>query len=262
MITIGEPPFSLTYAYAGLFIAQEEWIHPNRQIDTWELIYVMNGTNYLEQGEQYAVSKGEILLLEPYVRHGGFRISEKGTSFYWVHFTPSDFAALGITERHLVFADGYKFAPLFKQLLHVANSFVYPSYGVELILGMILTEAAAPCKSHEQTSVISRCAEWIRVNSDRKLTVAMAAEYCGYNADYLCTLFKRMMGVALKPYINTQRMQYMKNMLVTTDYSMKQLADHLGFETENQMNHYFKYHEKMSPTQYRSLYTRTHINKK
>ena len=261
MITLNKS-ISLTYDYAGLFIAHEEWIHPRRQIDTWELIYVLSGTIFIQQEEAYTVSKGELLLLQPALWHAGFKTSPAGTAFYWVHFTVSDFAALGFRERHLVFADGYKFTPLFKQLLHMANSPIYPSYGAELVLGTILIEAVSPCMGQEQTSLIKNCAEWIRINSDRKLTVPIISDHFNYHADYLCTLFRRMLGVTLKQYIDVQRIQYIKNILVTSNYSIKQLSNYLGWENENQFNHYFKYHENMSPSQYRSLYINTHFNKK
>lgn len=263
MISVGTPAFSLQYDYAGLFIAQEEWVHPCRKIDTWELIYVTNGSIHMVQEEAYTASKGELLLLGPDIRHAGTRSSPAGTSFYWVHFTVSDFAALNLARRHLVFPDGYKFAPLFKQLLHVANSPVYPAYAAEMVLGIILAEASvAGTDQNRQTSLLKDCAEWIRINSDRKLTVSQVADQFNYHSDYLCSIFQKITNLSLKQYINAQRIQYIKSLLVTTNYSMKQLAVFLGWDNENQLNHYFKYHEKISPSQYRNLYTSTHLNKR
>lgn len=261
MIQLSQPQLSLTYEYAGLFIAQEEWIHPRRTIHNWEMIYVTEGTIHLEQEETYRVAKGEILLLAPGTEHSGTAVSPAGTSFYWVHFQVSDFSRLGIEKRHLCFADGYKFAPLLKQLLHTANTPVYPPCTADMLLGVILAEATLT-DENRQTPLLRDCAEWIRINSDRRLTVTAVAEQFGYHCDYLCALFRKMTGETLKRYLDRQRVQYVKNLLVTTNYSVKELASRLGWESESQFNHYFRYHEKISPVQYRNLYIGTHLNKK
>lgn len=263
MIQLSQPAFTLTYEYAGRFIAQETWLHPRRTISNWEMIYVTQGTIYLEQDEAYTVSKGEILFLTPGTEHGGTRTSPPGTSFYWVHFQISDFSRLGIGQRHLRFADGYKFGPLLKQLLHTANTPGYPPCTADMLLGVILAEATiSQSGENRQTPLLRDCAEWIRINSDRRLTVAAVAAHFGYHSDYLCTLFRKMSGISLKAYIDRQRIQYIKNLLVATNYSVKELASRLGWEGESQLNHYFRYHEKISPVQYRNLYIRTHLNKK
>lgn len=43
MITLSSPPVSLSYVSSGLFVAHDEWIHADRVIDSWELIYMLNG---------------------------------------------------------------------------------------------------------------------------------------------------------------------------------------------------------------------------
>ena len=127
MITLSSPPVSLSYVSSGLFVAHDEWIHADRVIDSWELIYMLNGAVYMRQADvSYTLEKGDLLLLRPGVPHGGVQSSP----------------------------------------------------------------------------------------------------------------------------------------LLTSNYSIKQLAAYLGWENENQFTHYFKYHEKMSPTQYRSLYVNTHLNKR
>lgn len=265
MIVFEDPAFSLTYISSGLFVAHEEWIHACRIIDSWELIYVMNGVIHMRQEEEiYTVKKGELLLLRPGASHGGVKSSPPDTSFYWTHFLVSDDRAMVLHTAHMTFTDGYKFAPLFKQLLHVANSPLgYPFSAADLTMGLILAEAAVSRMDQgRQTSLLKDCAEWIRINSDRRITAAITAERFGYHPDYLSSMFQKKLGMTLKQYIDAQRLQYIKNLLLTSNYSIKQLADYLGWENENQFNHYFKYHEKMSPTQYRSLYVNTHLNKR
>ena len=75
------------FAMVGEFRSSEEWIHPTRTIDTYELILVREGTVYIKEGiTEYTLNVGDMLLLEPNTVHGGFRKSEGKTSFYWFHF--------------------------------------------------------------------------------------------------------------------------------------------------------------------------------
>ena len=103
-------------------------------------------------------------------------------------------------------------------------------------------------------------AEWVRINSGRKLSVAMVADQAGYHPDYLCAVFRRETGKSLKRYINEERMKVAKNRLLTTELSVKELAGELGWENENAFIHYFTYHEGISPAHYRNLYFHTHMN--
>ena len=74
------------YSGAGKFVSQGEWIHPDRVISTYELIFVLHGTVCITEEKQvYHLKKNDLLLLEPGRRHFGHQASSN-TSFFWVHF--------------------------------------------------------------------------------------------------------------------------------------------------------------------------------
>ena len=78
-----DPAVSVSYLYSGLFETQEEWSHPHRVIDSYEILYVVAGEVYLEEeGERFSLKAGDVYLLRPDCRHGGYRISRGKTSFY------------------------------------------------------------------------------------------------------------------------------------------------------------------------------------
>lgn len=137
MIALGSPPISLSYVSSGLFVAHDEWIHADRVIDSWELIYMLNGAVHMRQADaSYTLEKGDLLLLRPGVPHGGVQSSPAGVSFYWVHFLVSDATVMARFPTHMAFADGYRFTPLFKQLLHIAGApSPYPFHAADLRWG-------------------------------------------------------------------------------------------------------------------------------
>lgn len=257
--------FDAQYISSGLFTAHEEWIHPKRKIDSYEIIYVICGIVYIqEEQSQYKLSTGDILLLHPNRVHFGYQTSPLKTAFYWVHFFVSDFTQLEIAQQHFLFSDHYKFAGYFKQLLHIANSPEYPAYSPDFVVMLLLNEICVGQKHvyNKFSKLLKDIAEWIRINSDKKLTAVMVAEHFGYHPDYICSLFRKSFGVSLKKYINDERIKYSKSLLLVSAYSIKQISDILGWENENQFIHYFKYHENMSPAKFRNMYYNTHFNKK
>ena len=73
-------------------------------------------------------------------------------------------------------------------------------------------------------------------------------------------MFNDAYGKGLKEYINEQKIAHIKNLLLTSNYPVKRLADILGYDNENQFINYFKYHTGLSPTKFRNQYYNTNYN--
>src|ERR1700731_809884 len=72
---------------AGLFVSPAHGIHPERVIDSYELILVRTGTLILgEETTVFALEQGDTLILWPGRVHRGVAPYAPTTSFYWVHF--------------------------------------------------------------------------------------------------------------------------------------------------------------------------------
>ena len=256
-----DPAVSVSYLYSGLFETQEEWSHPHRVIDSYEILYVVAGEVYLEdEGERFSLKAGDVYLLRPDCRHGGYRISRGKTSFYWVHFVTDGWP--GLETGLLSVPDSYRFSLLLKQLLHIANTPGYPAYAPDAALGLLLAELTAAGRDGESGGgpLVSKIAEWVRIHSREKLTVGEVAARFGYHPDYLCVLFRKSLGMSLKAYIGGERVKFAQSLLLTTDKPIKELAEELGWESENAFIHYFRYHTGMGPGRFRGVYHHTHMN--
>ena len=256
-----DPAVSVSYLYSGLFETQEEWSHPHRVIDSYEILYVVAGEVYLEEeGERFSLKAGDVYLLRPDCRHGGYRISRGKTSFYWVHFVTDGWPGLG--TGLLSVPDSYRFSLLLKQLLHIANTPGYTAYAPDAALGLLLAELTAAGRDGESGGgpLVSKIAGWVRIHSREKLTVGEVAARFGYHPDYLCVLFRKSLGMSLKAYIGGERVKFAQSLLLTTDKPIKELAEELGWESENAFIHYFRYHTGMGPGRFRGVYHHTHMN--
>lgn len=258
-----ESAVAISYEFGGKFSTREPWTHPRRVIDTYEVMYVLDGAVFLEEdGQQYRLENGDVCILRPGYEYGGWQQSTGKTSFYWIHFKANNFSGLKIQPGILKESEHYGFSVLFRQLLHIGNAPEYPPYAVNASLALLLAELHTAQKSRDNSgaSLVYEVAEWIRINSMHKLSVKNTAQHFGYHPDYLCKIMRENLGIQLKQYINSERIKMAKNLLLTTKMPIKQLADMMGWDNENQFIHYFQYHEKIGPAKFRNLYYRTHLN--
>ena len=246
----------LEYVNMGLFDSDKAWIHPTVTVDTYELIYVVEGTVAIREGEtRYRLGKGDLLLLEPNVEHGGFEESLSRTSFYWLHFRCRGYEALELPK--CVAPDEVSALRTMSELMHLqqANRTV-----AELALARFLLECGKVTEYGNKR--LSEIVEYIRANSREQLTVVDVAARYGYSADHLSRMFKKEFGYDAKTAIVKNRLEYIESRLLNSEYSIKEIAAQCGFEDENAFVKFFKYHTKTTPTLFRNKFFHVHLNSK
>ncbi|HZJ78060.1 MAG TPA: AraC family transcriptional regulator [Clostridia bacterium] len=257
--------YDMVYIHCGKFVGGNNYIHPTRIIDSYELFYITAGSMYFKEGDnKYVLNAGDLFLASPNIIHGGYKYNFGETSFYWLHFITENLDKLGVKRGHTPNCSDFRFLTLFKQLLHIANTEDYPKYAVTAALESIIGELKYAQTTIERggISLAHEISEWIRINSKRKLTIQDVGEAFSYNPDHLSKLMKKSMGKTLKQFIDYERLKCVKNLILSTDMTMGQIAECLGWENDNQFIHYFQYHEKIGPKKFRDLYFRTHLNNK
>jgi AraC-like DNA-binding protein len=285
----------LSFVHCGHFIADENWKHMRRIIDNFEIIIGIKGTAYIRQGEEeFEVQPGRILLLLPGITHEGYRVSEAGTSFYWLHFHCRDQHVLLARKDALIEISPLQSKPYFsklsdsilipkfsaidniekiliqfRQLLHITNSNYYSSLSADYLLTYLLTEITQQIISNTflefkdsdiNSSKFVTILEWIKINISKELSVQDIADRFNINADYLTRLFKKHLGVSTMKYINGMKISRAKELLCTLDSSIKGIAYTLGFKDEKYFMKLFKAYENITPTEYRNAYYRTYLN--
>ncbi len=244
------------FKYMGLFTTQDIWEHPKITESTYEIIYVREGEIYLAEGScEYILKAGDMILLSKGREHWGFRKSEGKTSFYWVHFD-----ATGISLETQVI-NNFTHISLFKELLHNSSTPLMPLYMKDSVLLHILSEMSSARENAGSNTLASSVFEWTRINVKNGLTVEMIAEHFGYNSEHISRIIKKQYGVSLKSIINDFLIKQSKNYLCNTTYSVKEISNILGFSSGNTFIHFFKYHEKKSPSRYRNTYSNTHMKR-
>ena len=119
---------------------------------------------------------------------------------------------------------------------------------------------AAAAGAAAGSALANRIAEYVRIHADRPLTVADVARQFGYNPDHIGKLFRASFRVGLKEHIDQQRLRLARDLLLTTELSVKEIAARLGWRNENLFVKFFVYHEEISPARFRNRWRGTHWN--
>lgn len=119
-------------------------------------------------------------------------------------------------------------------------------------------EALAEIKTHSlaKTELISEVNNFIEENIyNPNLSVAMIAEKVDLSINYLRNIYKENTGDSLAAYIADRKLTLVCEMLSSTDISIQDISDKLGFTTKNYFFTFFKKHMNMTPTQYREQHS-------
>ena len=247
------------FDYAGMFLSEGQWIHPERSESTYEIIFVTKGEVYIEEGgEEYRLTRSQAIILEPNVTHKGTRYTSD-VAFYWVHFYAK--GELPFDKR---FFESFESLYLFKELLHYNNLPQIPKYLVNAVLTHIVAELCYKSQSSvlKFNGFAEKLYEWVRINADARLTVDSVALHFGYSPDHISRICKKYYGASAHDLINRFVIKKAKELLSNTDKYVKEIAAELSFSTDKAFIGYFKYNEACSPTEFRNRYGRTHFNKR
>ncbi len=243
------------YESIGEYASGEIWIHPERIIDSFEIIFVNKGCVYINENDtEYEIGENQFIILEPGKRHFGYKHSI--TDFYWLHFRTN----LNIPCKEYKGNEFYDIKYLLKKLLHMSKTPSYNKNSLDTVAFAIFNEISATLIGGEGNALANKISEYIRININKNITVKSISQHFQYNRDYIGKLFKNAFGIGIKEYIASEKIKIAKDMLLTTNLSVKEIASKLNFENENLFVKFFVYHEKLSPSKFRNKYFNIHMN--
>lgn len=247
----------IKYTSCGNFISNGQWIHPDRNINSYEIIYVTKGSVYInENGKNYVIGKQEFLILEPNLRHYGYKYSSD-VEFLWLHWLGEVRTTHYV--KHSKVVNNYEFVLLFKQLLHNRLNKSHDEcfdYLTRLILNEVYNSNVG-CKTN---AIAENVALWIEANNCKHNTVAEISEHFGYNSDYLNRVFRQSYNKSIKQYIDEEKIKFIKKLILNEKMTLREIAETAGFDEYKYFLKFFKYHEGFTPTEFQKLYANVYIN--
>lgn len=105
---------------------------------------------------------------------------------------------------------------------------------------------------HINTSdtVVDDVLTYMHNHIDQKISVDELARVVSLSPSYLSQTFKQVMGTSIMKYLNQYRLEQSKHYIKTTDLSLTQIADILGFGSLHYYSRQFKNAYDISPSAY------------
>lgn len=128
-------------------------------------------------------------------------------------------------------------------------------YGLKMIMNNIVDFYINRYKYKEKYSKLVRdIREYIKNHcEDVFLGVEEVALQMHFSASYLNVLFKEEVGITIKQYIVSYRIEHSKNILKTKNYKVNEVARLCGYSNANYFAKAFKAETNMTPLEYRRL---------
>jgi AraC family transcriptional regulator len=146
------------------------------------------------------------------------------------------------TPDPLIYAIGHAFLHAL-QTDGVATDLYLESLTQTLIVHLLRSYAVFPATPERQALapvMLRRLEEYIHAHPQRNLTLAELAAVVGLSPYHLTRLFRRHTGQSLHQYVLSQRLMRAKRLLETTDQTITQIADELGFADHSHLCRQFK----------------------
>ncbi|WP_276947717.1 helix-turn-helix transcriptional regulator [Acetatifactor muris] len=287
---ISDAALPVSFSSAGNLTNENQFLHPKRIMDSYELISVTKGNLHIQSGDRsYHLTPGQFVLLFPEEYHFGTRPTEGELSFYWTHFhfhageatlceetKTAAFFRENDCPRYILPETGSLSANsrvnvLFVQLLDLAKrlgslSAVQCNYAQSTLLLELTNECFFRHHMLQQGENIplniADLMEWLQLNYDTSLSVAGIAEKFGYHPSYLTAVFKRYSGCTITEYLNRQRIRVAKNLLTSMPkLSLAEISEQTGISDEKYFMRLFKRYEGVTAAAYRKAFPEKRKNR-
>ncbi len=232
-----------------------------------ELILLRSGRcEYLIGSGRYKVAPGDLIIYNSGVLHDESIWAECGVSAYCLAI---DGLALPGLRKNALLPDDvppvFHCEPLFSELESlyefIHRALCTGSRGMETY-AQLLTEAflsrILPLLTHttepaaEPESVLgARIKSYLDQHYAEPLGMPELANALHMSAPYLSHVFKSMCGYSPMKYLQRRRIGEAQTLLITTDLSVSEIGERVGFETTSYFSAQFTKHVGISPKNYR-----------
>ncbi|PKM49974.1 MAG: AraC family transcriptional regulator [Firmicutes bacterium HGW-Firmicutes-7] len=228
------------------------------------LICILDGQLHLDyENKQYTGRKGDILLIDCHKPHTYY--SDPSCNFLFLHFGGSD--SVRITN-HLISQNGGALFQLetnqaISQILYELITKLYYEQTINdielscivyncLCLTQAINEILAT-PSSPNSSIISNSIYYIRNNISKSLTLKDLADQASLSIYYFSHLFKKETGISPIEYIALTKINIAKTMLKTTQSSVSEIAESLGYSSSSSFINAFTSRVEISPMKFRNM---------
>jgi len=239
-----------------------------RTLTEYQLLYLPEGEGVFHSANVHEaeLKEGDLFLLFPGEWHSYHPKSERGWKSYWIGFKGKNIddrvRAGFLTPRKPIYHVGFSddIVKLYRQaydtaLQEAAYSQQLMAGIVNHLIGMMYSlerNIELSKRNWNHVDLINRSRLRIRESLEQPVTIQQIADEMGISYSNFRKLFKEYTGLSPAIYQQDLRLQRAKELLSTTDLSIKEIAYRLNFESPDYFSAKFKVKTGRRPSDLRS----------
>lgn len=239
----------------GYFLERENF-------DSFLLVYTINGEGTLKyDSKTYKLTPKTCFLIDCNEYHNYYNSGKDNWQFHFIHF--NGFSAKSIYEK-IIGLNGVVFSgddSILSLLLEAEVLSKNISQFSEIYFSEIIASLIASIFRYNNTELskkvvlIENVISYIKDHFDTNIKIDDLAKRYFVNEFYLQHLFKKSTSYSIHEYILKLRLEKGKNLLVTTDLSIAEVAEKTGFDNVNNFIRFFKNKTGLTPLNFRKYHT-------
>ncbi len=254
--------FAVQPLNGGRFLSRGSGRHPERIIDSDELIYVVSGVLELfEEQQLFRIQPGEWVILRRGRRHGGVTDYVPELSFFWLHFIDGA-GMLEALPQHGRAARPERVTAACRNYLSEQLE-REPDVAIQrLTLALIFRElqrsAAAP--GMVAATPLALAAERVLKLHFTTATLHSVSRELKCNPEYLGRIYHLYFGETVSMAINRMKIEYAAGLLLERPLSVKEVMLKAGFTDPAYFRRRFAARFATTPGKFRQAYGVGHVN--
>lgn len=237
-----------------------------RVLNEYQLLYLTEGEGIFESTNQrpIRIKEGDLFLLFPGEWHTYHPLPSRGWKSYWIGFkgrNVDDRVRAGfLSPTKPIYHVGFSsdLVHLYDEAMKTARE--EAAYSQQTLAGIVnhlvglmysLERNRVLNKDLGHVDMVNRARLRIRESLESDLTIQQVAEEMGISYSNFRKLFKEFTGIAPAMYQQELRLQRAKEMLSTTDMSIKEIAYRLNFESPDYFSSKFRMKTGRKPSDFR-----------
>ena len=241
-------------------------LEKGRILNEYQLLYITEGEGIFHSAtvHEATLREGDLFLLFPGEWHSYHPLPNRGWKSFWIGFrgkNMDDRVTAGfLSPSHPIYHVGFSdsIVSLYRKAYDAA--FAEAAYSQQLLAGIVnhligtmymLERNIELNKNQAHVDMISRARLRIREALESPLTIQQVAEDMGVSYSNFRKLFKEYTGLSPATYQQDLRLQRAKELLSTTDLSIKEIAYRLNFESPDYFSAKFKIKTGRRPSELR-----------
>ena len=243
-------------------------IEKGRILHEYQLLYIVEGEGIFNSQHitNYHVKTGDIFLLFPGEWHSYHPLKEKGWKSYWIGFCGKNIddrlSAHFISTEKPIYRVGFssEIINLYEKAYQIAQK--EEAYYQQTLAGIVnyliglmysLERNRELNKNQQQVDIVNHGKLIIRENLENNITIQEIAQHLNTSYSNFRKLFKEYMGISPAMYQQDLRLQKSKELLSSTNKSIKEIAYTLNFDSPDYFSSRFKVKTGYTPSEFRRL---------